>query len=63
VITREALPVERDGVLRDWFARHALHGAIVRPDHYVWGAAADAATLDRLRARLAAQLHPVKEPA
>jgi 3-(3-hydroxy-phenyl)propionate hydroxylase len=63
VITREALPTEKDGILRDWFARHALHAAIVRPDHYVWGAAADAATLSTLRARLAARLHPVKEPA
>jgi 3-(3-hydroxy-phenyl)propionate hydroxylase len=29
--------VERDGVVADWFDRHGCAGAIVRPDHYVYG--------------------------
>lgn len=48
---------ERDGVLADWFARHGCRGALVRPDHYVFGTAADEsrlqALLDELRAGLA----------
>ena len=28
---------ERDGVLAGWFDRHGCVGAIVRPDHYVYG--------------------------
>lgn len=31
--------VERDGVLRDWFARAGACVALVRPDHYVFGVA------------------------
>ena len=30
---------EQDGVLRDWFARHKVAAALVRPDHYVFGVA------------------------
>jgi len=39
--------VEQDGVLARWFDRHGCIGAIVRPDHYVFGAltAANADTL------------------
>lgn len=36
---------EADGVLRAWFDRHQAAAAIVRPDHYVYGVAADAAAL------------------
>lgn len=63
IVIRDALPEERDGVLRAWFARHRLHAAIVRPDHYVWGAAEDAAALAALRARLGALRLPPREPA
>jgi 3-(3-hydroxy-phenyl)propionate hydroxylase len=30
---------EQDGILAAWFARHGCVAAIVRPDHYVYGAA------------------------
>lgn len=60
---------ERDGVLADWFARHGCRAALVRPDHYVFGTAADEsglqALLDELQARLAPgaaafhQPHPI----
>lgn len=47
---------EADGVLADWFAVHGARVALVRPDHYVYGTAADAAglqaLLDGLRERL-----------
>lgn len=33
---------EREGVLRDWFARAGACAALVRPDHYVYGVAPDA---------------------
>ncbi len=33
---------ERDGILASWFGRHACAGAIVRPDHYVYGVIPDA---------------------
>lgn len=33
--------VESDGVLRDWFARHGVAYALVRPDNAVFGVAAD----------------------
>jgi 3-(3-hydroxy-phenyl)propionate hydroxylase len=36
---------EVDGVLAAWFERNGCHAAIVRPDHYVYGVANDAATL------------------
>jgi 3-(3-hydroxy-phenyl)propionate hydroxylase len=32
---------EKDGVLAGWFARHGAIAVLVRPDHYVFGAAAD----------------------
>jgi 3-(3-hydroxy-phenyl)propionate hydroxylase len=34
---------ECDGVVAGWFARHAGSAALVRPDHYVFGTAGDAA--------------------
>lgn len=47
---------ETEGVLRDWFARHAAVAALVRPDHYVFGTAARAedigALLDEAATRL-----------
>ncbi|WP_439596346.1 bifunctional 3-(3-hydroxy-phenyl)propionate/3-hydroxycinnamic acid hydroxylase [Falsiroseomonas sp.] len=39
---------EQDGLLAAWFARHAVQAAIIRPDHYVYGVATDAATLEHL---------------
>lgn len=43
---------ETEGVLAQWFARHAAIAAIVRPDHYVYGVASDAAALVRQLAAL-----------
>lgn len=48
--------VERDGVAADWFARFGVFGAVVRPDHYVFGVADDPSSLAALRARVAAAL-------
>lgn len=39
---------ECDGVVRQWFARHAVAAAIVRPDHYVYATCADPAALTPL---------------
>ncbi len=35
---------ETEGVVALWMQRHGVHAALVRPDHYVYGSAADAAT-------------------
>jgi len=43
---------ELDGVLANWFKRHGCRAAIVRPDHYVFGVASDAAGLLPLLAGL-----------
>jgi 3-(3-hydroxy-phenyl)propionate hydroxylase len=43
---------ERDGVAAAWFARHGVLAALVRPDHYVFGVAADAMQLATLRDQL-----------
>jgi 3-(3-hydroxy-phenyl)propionate hydroxylase len=43
---------ELDGVLARWFARYGCHAAVVRPDHYVYGAADDSAGLYDLVAGL-----------
>ncbi|WP_291820632.1 bifunctional 3-(3-hydroxy-phenyl)propionate/3-hydroxycinnamic acid hydroxylase [Bosea sp. (in: a-proteobacteria)] len=40
--------VECDGVVRDWFAACGRAAAIVRPDHYVFGTAADGPALAAL---------------
>ncbi len=37
VIGRDALP-EQDGIVEGWFEKYECVGAIVRPDHYVYGA-------------------------
>jgi 3-(3-hydroxy-phenyl)propionate hydroxylase len=39
---------EADGVVADWMARHECQAALVRPDHYIFGVAADAAGMDGL---------------
>jgi 3-(3-hydroxy-phenyl)propionate hydroxylase len=39
---------ERDGLLKDWFAQSGCIGALVRPDHYVFGAFANAEECNRL---------------
>ncbi|KJF69951.1 FAD-binding monooxygenase, partial [Agrobacterium arsenijevicii] len=48
---------EKDGVLSAWFDRHGVIAALVRPDHYVFGAAQDTDAarqqLSDLRTRLA----------
>jgi 3-(3-hydroxy-phenyl)propionate hydroxylase len=53
---------EIDGVVGAWFARHGCAAAILRPDHYVFGVASDAAGLSRLLAELHARLHLPPEP-
>jgi 3-(3-hydroxy-phenyl)propionate hydroxylase len=49
--------VEIDGVLAAWFQRNECRAAIVRPDHYVYGVAADAAALADALAQLDTALH------
>lgn len=41
---------ETEGVVAAWLQRHGVHAAIVRPDHYTHGSAADAAGLNDLLA-------------
>lgn len=48
---------ECDGVLETWFRRNECRAALVRPDHYVFGIAADAAALRGLIEEWAARLH------
>jgi 3-(3-hydroxy-phenyl)propionate hydroxylase len=43
---------ELDGVVAGWLARHRVHAAVVRPDHYVYGVANDGASLFALVANL-----------
>jgi 3-(3-hydroxy-phenyl)propionate hydroxylase len=42
---------EAEGVVALWLQRHGVHAALVRPDHYTYGAAADAAGLAALLAQ------------
>jgi 3-(3-hydroxy-phenyl)propionate hydroxylase len=46
VVSMSQLP--DDGAIQAWLARHGAHAVLVRPDFYVFGTAASAATLDRL---------------
>jgi 3-(3-hydroxy-phenyl)propionate hydroxylase len=39
---------EADGVVAAWMRRHGCHAALLRPDHYVYGSAANPAELDSL---------------
>ena len=48
--------VEAEGVLAQWFAAQQCSAALVRPDHYVYGVAADARQLAGLIAALKQQL-------
>ncbi|MDA9404259.1 bifunctional 3-(3-hydroxy-phenyl)propionate/3-hydroxycinnamic acid hydroxylase [Bradyrhizobium sp. CCBAU 45389] len=43
---------ETEGVLANWFDRHAVIAAIVRPDHYVFGTARNATELGELLAEI-----------
>jgi 3-(3-hydroxy-phenyl)propionate hydroxylase len=53
---------EADGVAARWFAHHDCTAAIVRPDHYVWGVATDAASLASQLATLQKQRQPGDKP-
>jgi 3-(3-hydroxy-phenyl)propionate hydroxylase len=48
--------VEEDGVVARWMEGHGCHAALVRPDHYVFGVAADARELAALLEDLGRQL-------
>lgn len=39
---------EAQGVVSSWMLRHGVHAAIVRPDHYTYGAASSAAEMAQL---------------
>lgn len=47
---------ETEGVAAAWFRRHACGAALVRPDRYVYGVAADAGELDALLKALSSRL-------
>jgi 3-(3-hydroxy-phenyl)propionate hydroxylase len=47
---------ESDGVLADWFARHGVVAALVRPDNYVYGVAASAGDMGALLDEAAAAM-------
>ena len=47
---------EAEGVVAAWMARHGCHAALLRPDHYVYGTAADSAELNALLAEQCAAL-------
>jgi 3-(3-hydroxy-phenyl)propionate hydroxylase len=47
---------ERDNLAAEWFARHNVRAALVRPDHYVFGAAADGGSLEHLTESLEAAI-------
>jgi 3-(3-hydroxy-phenyl)propionate hydroxylase len=48
---------EAEGVLATWFARHQCHGALVRPDHYVYGVANTTTERDALLQEWQQALH------
>jgi 3-(3-hydroxy-phenyl)propionate hydroxylase len=41
---------EAEGVVAAWMQRHACHAALLRPDHYVYGAAATSPEVEALLA-------------
>ncbi len=47
---------EKHGVLASWFERHGAIAALVRPDHYVFGAAANLDALHQQIQDLGARL-------
>jgi 3-(3-hydroxy-phenyl)propionate hydroxylase len=47
---------ELDGVVAGWLAKHGVHAAVVRPDHYVYGVAGDGESLFALVASLTCRL-------
>ena len=47
---------ETEGVVSAWMLRHQCRAALVRPDHYVYGTAADAAGVAALLAQRRAAL-------
>ena len=57
---------EVDTLLRDWFAACGSHGALVRPDHYVFGTFLDAtagiALIERAAHRLAESAQTDRDP-
>lgn len=53
---------EADDVVSQWLAQHGVRAALVRPDHYVYGTAADAAALKELLDQLHAQRHGEAAP-
>ena len=48
---------EADGVVAAWFERHRCSATLVRPDHYVFGTATDAAGMAGLITQARAALH------
>jgi 3-(3-hydroxy-phenyl)propionate hydroxylase len=48
---------EADGVVAAWMQRHGCHAALLRPDHYVFGSASDAAGAAALLAAWQATQH------
>ncbi len=48
---------EADGVMAAWLDRHQCRAALLRPDHYVYGTASDAAGLAALLQQAAQALH------
>lgn len=55
-INLKATP-EAEGVVALWMQRHGVHAALVRPDHYVFGSATDAAGAATLLAAWRATQH------
>jgi len=43
-----SVTLETEGVVAQWLQRHAVHAALVRPDHYVFASAGNAADASKL---------------
>ena len=54
---RRHFAIELDAVAATWMTRHACIAALVRPDHYVFGTATDAASLTALLAEFTTALN------